>query len=243
MSYPTLSFKQLLHSFARDVGRRPEALTTDEEAQFAHRLSDAVDWAWHYLTDWSLPEQLEGDTITLGAEGVIATEDLDYARVWSVWSEDPRTKETEVTRLNAVELAGGDVKVFGKAAGDTVYVIWRARAPEFTAEVFDETTEYDFNALVWDKEGDAPDVFRCIDEAGSDAEPCSNADVWQAVRLPKIYQKAVHLQAVAEQARLDDDKPARAQQMLTDAEAEIQTVALRIRGDASAKPWLNNHNI
>lgn len=243
MSYPTISFKQLLHAFARDVGRRPEALTTDEEAQFAHRLTDAVDWAWHYMAGWSLPEQVTGETLTLGAGGIIAAASIDHSRAWSVWSADPRqpSPNHSAHKILATEI-DGDLSVDG-AEGDEVFVIYRNHAPEFTADVYADAISYDFGSLVWAKDSDVPDVFRCIDPTGSNTEGTDNADVWQAERLPKTFQKAVHLYAVAEQASLDDDKPSRAQALMARAETEIQELGLRVRGGDASKFWLNNHNI
>lgn len=243
MSYPTISFKQLLHAFARDVGRRPEALTPDEEAQFAHRLTDAVDWAWHYMTGWSLPEQVTGETLTVGAGGIIAAATIDHSRAWSVWAADPRVPNANpVPNKIAANEIDGNLRV-DAAEGDEVFVIYRNHAPEFTAEVFANGTAYDFGALIWAKDSDVPDVFRCIDPTGSNTEGTDNADVWQAERLPKTFQKAVHLYAVAEQAGLDDDKPARAQALMARADTEMQELALRVRGDNAVKFWLNNHNI
>lgn len=213
----TITFNQLLKESAFRLGAVPDL--TDITDGFGTRilpqlisyLSDANERAWNAFP-W--PETIERDEIETTGESIIPWANVDQAQWASAWLENPDTS-ARARELPMRQVPEGLLVVPWSRSGEprvipaSVWLLWRPKAPRFTAEEFDGGATYALGDLVWDRTA----TGECYEAAVTNPNP-TLSDPTQWLLQPVLLILRVAIQKFAHATHLREREKFGAAQVL-----------------------------
>lgn len=249
---PDVSFLTLLTDMAvqgnvplNPVTGAPE-IPPEQEHRYASYLSQGLRTIWRKYGRLTLEETLTWGTVTLAAGAVIPKASIEGSDFWNVWESDPR-EEIDTQRwkrkLDAEQLATGDVKVFRKAAGDEVFVFWRKAVPQLGAQRLRPNAQAPANALRWNYAGAEAahcgdgHVYRNVSGETAPESSWEDPQAWQRVSIPEALHDVTVNAGLYQRAISEKDGNAMeywAQQF----EIKFDEVQRKQEQTPGARPWL-----
>ncbi len=230
MSVPVKSFKQLLTSIARRIGKLEDDGTINAvvSGDLTDHVNSAMKAAWQMFA-W--PDALE-----ITEETVLTHPDVAGARyvprqtdartmtsVLKVWNKDPRQSTEPVCNVPTKKFSDG-VYIYD-ANLSTAWVLWRAAAPEYTDQVWSGATTYAAGDLALYTDGH---VYRSLQGTNLNKTPDAEATWWVQVPVLLCLFEAVKRGVIAAWKRDQSSQPMTAKEytelMRDDLENEIENI-------------------
>lgn len=230
MSAPTKSFKSMLDSIARRIGKLKDDGTIDAgvSGDLTDHVNSAMKAAWQVFA-WP-------DALVITEEDVITHPDVTGARyvprqtaertmtsVLKVWNKDPRQSTEPVCNVPTKKFSDG-VYVYD-ANLSTVWVYYRPAAPEYTDTAWSGATTYAAGALVLFTDGH---VYRSLQGGNLNKSPATETAYWVQVPVLLCLFEAVKRGVIAGWKRENSDQPMTAKEytevMRENLENEIENI-------------------
>jgi hypothetical protein len=240
MSFPQISFQQLVWSLAFKAGLNPDASLGDNNidafklASFADFLNDAVLWAWR--PDPQRPEVVWPYTVASGtlspSGGVIAWSDVGNADWWRLWSADPRPYSATPTAYpigDTWDKSG----IYPRSSASSVFGFWRPKRPRFTATAVNTGATYNtVGTLAYDSV--SGNVYLSI-AAGALGSALTDASKWTPQTVPDPLAQPILAQAEGYRVKSKGNDPSK---LFEEAAQLLQFEKARALPQAGApSPW------
>lgn len=230
MSVPVKSFKALLDSIARRIGKLKDDGTIDAllSGDLVDQVNSAMKAAWQAFA-WP-------DALDITEEDVITHPDVAGARyvprqtaartmtsVLKVWNKDPRQSTEAVSNVPTKKFSDG-VYVYD-ANLSTVWVNYRPAAPEYTDEAWSDATTYAAGALALYTDGH---VYRSLQGTNLNQAPDTVTAYWVQVPVLLCLFEAVKRGVISAWRRDQSSQVMTAKEytelMRSDLENEIENI-------------------
>jgi hypothetical protein len=225
------SFRDLLHSIARRTEQFIDnAVNATVSANFTDLINSAYRAAWNFYP-WP-------DAMELREEAVIAhptvsgavyvprvTAVRELSTVFTVWSDDPRKKDTKAVRIQVMKRNDG---LYFYESITPVWVDYRPVAPQFTDTAWSDATTYEADALVLFTDGH---VYKSLQGTNLNKSPDTETAWWVKQGILESLYEATKQGVISHYKRYQSGQPVTAKTfdelMQADLEREIFRLQLQ----------------